>query len=62
MNDIIHKKNERAGAEKLREASRAYYQEDREIMSNSGVRRTVRSLWSALEKGNRDRSGRQSNR
>ena len=29
----IHKKNERAG-KKLREASRAYYQEDREIMPN----------------------------
>ena len=43
---------------KLNEAAKAYYQEDREIMSNRGIRRTVRPT-GENGKGNRNRSRRQ---
>ena len=41
MNESSIKRMKELG-EKLREASRAYYQEDREIMTKRGVRRPVR--------------------
>ena len=60
MNESSIKKMKELG-EKLREASRAYYQEDREIMSNV----EYDALYDTAERTgerNRDRSGRQSNR